>query len=130
MVENAKHTLNTKLSFFILIGMLLYLSKYSRSYFHENEHVLFILGFLPNFGLAFAMPFIWVSNRLRHHKIGNTIWMACLVTFLLMVLNEVRDIFQKDRVFDMLDIYASLAAVILAYFIYTWVIKQAVKKLQ
>ena len=108
----------------IVAGMLLYLSKFLRNYFNDNDSILFILGLLPNFGLAFALPFIYVSNRVRQKKQVNYFNIACIVTFLLMVLNEIRDKYQPGRVFDMLDIYASFAGVILAFFVFQVLLKK------
>jgi hypothetical protein len=104
----------------IIVGIILYLSKYLREYFVDNNSLLYILGFLPNFGLAFAMPFIYASNRVRQGKPVNHFGISCVVTLLLMVLNEIRDKYQAGRVFDMLDIYASVTGIGLAYFVYRW----------
>ena len=104
----------------IVVGIILYLSKFLRDYFVGNNSLLFILGFLPNLGLAFAIPFIYVSNRVRQRKPVRHFGVACIVTLLLMVLNEIRDKYQAGRVFDMLDIYASVTGVILAYLVYRW----------
>jgi len=105
-------------AFAIVVGIILYLSKFLREYFADNYSVLFILGFLPNLGLAFAIPFIYVSNRVRQRKPVKHFSISCVVTLLLMVLNEIRDQYQTGRVFDMLDIYASLTGVILAYLVF------------
>jgi glycopeptide antibiotics resistance protein len=104
----------------IIVGIILYLSKFLREYFVDNSSLLFILGFLPNLGLAFAIPFIYVSNRVRQGKPVRHFSISCIVTLLLMVLNEIRDKYQAVRVFDMLDIYASVTGVILAYLVYRW----------
>jgi len=84
----------------IVVGMLFYLSKFVRPYFADNNFALFILGFLPNFGLALAMPFIYVGNRLRLNKPAKHFTISCIVTVLLMILNEIRDKYQLGRVFD------------------------------
>jgi hypothetical protein len=107
-------------AFAIIVGVVLYLSKFLRAYFPDNDGVLFVLGFLPNFGLAFAIPFIYVSNRVRVKKPIKHFGISCVVTLLLMILNEVRDKYQTGRVFDMIDIYASVAGVILAYLVFRW----------
>ena len=107
-------------AFAIVVGILLYLSKFLRVYFIDYSSIIFILGFLPNFGLAFALPFIYVSNRVRLQKPIRHIGISCAVTIMLMVLNEIRDQYQTGRVFDMLDIYASGTGAILAYFIIRW----------
>ena|SRR6186713_2900769 len=109
----------------IILGMLLYLSKFLRVYFVDNSSVMFILGFLPNFGLAFALPFIYVSNRVRQKKPIRHFVTACAVTVLLMVLNEVRDKYQTGRVFDMLDVYASVAGAALAYLVFRLTLRLA-----
>jgi hypothetical protein len=102
----------------IAVGMILYLSKFLRPHFSDNTVVLFILGFLPNFGLAFAIPFIYVGNRVRLNKPAKHFTISCIITFLLMILNEIRDKYQSGRVFDWFDIYASLAGVIFAYLMF------------
>lgn len=102
----------------VLFGISLYLSKFFRGYFQGHDAVLFVLGFLPNFGLAFTLPFIYVSNRIRLNKPIVHFVPACGLSFLLMVLNELRDKYQVGRVFDVNDIYASLAGVILAILVY------------
>ena len=102
----------------IIVGIILYLSKFLREYFVDNSSLLFILGFLPNLGLAFAIPFIYVSNRVRQGKPVRHFGISCIISLLLMVLNEIRDKYQAGRVFDMLDIYASITGVVLAYLVY------------
>ena len=102
----------------IIVGILLYLSKFLRPYFSDNNSVLFILGFLPNFGLAFAIPFIYVSNRIRLNKFPKYFTVSCVVTLLLMILNEVRDKYQSARVFDWDDIYASFTGVIFSFLVF------------
>jgi len=111
-------------AFAIIIGILLYLSKFLRAYFVNNDYVLFILGFLPNFGLAFSIPFIYVSNRVRQRKPIRHFGISCVVTLLLMALNEIRDGYQTGRVFDMLDIYASVTGSVLAYLVFRWTFRQ------
>ena len=105
-------------AFAIIAGMILYLSKFLRGCFIDNSSALFVLGFLPNFGLAFAIPFIYVSNRMRQRKQVKHFNISCVVTLLLMILNEIRDKYQTGRVFDMFDIYASFAGVIFAYLVF------------
>lgn len=102
----------------IVGGTFLYLSKFLRPLFLQNSNILFILGFLPNLGLSFAIPFIYVTNRLRQNKPVKHFHFACIVSFLLMILNEIRDKFQKGRVFDQYDIYASFIGVSLAYIVF------------
>ena len=109
---------NTITALAIISGVILYLSKFLREYFADNYPALFILGFLPNLGLSFAIPFIYVSNRVRQGKPVKHFTIACIATLLLMVLNEVRDKYQTGRVFDMFDIYASLAGVFFAYLVF------------
>src|SRR5688572_2915337 len=98
----------------IFFGIMLYLSKFLRLHFSDNNSVLFILGFLPNFGLAFAIPFIYVSNRVRLNKPVKHFTISCIITLILMNLNEIRDKYQSGRVFDWYDIYSSFAGVIFA----------------
>ena len=102
----------------IAAGMLLYLSKFLRPYI-DSQPVLFVLGFLPNVGLAFALPFIYVGNRMRLQKSINHFTVICFITFLLMLLNEIRDKYQAGRVFDYRDIYASAAGVVFSYILFT-----------
>ncbi len=106
------------ISLSIIAGIILYLSKFLRGYFTGDHSILFILGFLPNLGLAFAIPFVYVSNRVRQRKPVKHFNISCAITFLLMVLNEVRDKYQSGRVFDMFDIYASFAGVLFAYLVF------------
>ena len=124
------HTIHTKkekqiVTGAVIVGILLYLSKFLRPGFSENESVLFMLGFLPNFGLAFAIPFIYVSNRYRLNKPVKHFTIACIFTLVLMILNEVRDRYQAGRVFDWNDIYASVAGVIFALFVFQLLSKKA-----
>lgn len=102
----------------IAAGMLLYLSKFLRPY-TDSATVLFILGFLPNAGLAFALPFIYVGNRIRLQKRTDHFILSCFLCFLLMLLNETRDKYQASRVFDYGDIYASAVAVIFSYLVFS-----------
>jgi hypothetical protein len=102
----------------IIVGIILYLSKFLREYLADNPSALFILGFLPNFGLSFAIPFIYVSNRVRLRRSVKHFGISCVVTLILMVLNEIRDQYQTGRVFDIVDIYASATGVILAYLVF------------
>ena len=102
----------------IIFGITLYLSKFLRPWFSDNNCVLSILGFLPNIGLALAIPFIYVSNRVRLNKPVNHFKISCLVTFVLMILNEIRDKYQPGRVFDWYDLYASFAGVVFALFVF------------
>ena len=111
-------------AFAIIAGIILYLSKFLREYFADNYSVLFILGFLPNLGLAFVIPFIYVSNRVRLRKQVKHFNIACGVTLLLMILNEIRDKYQAGRMFDVLDIYASFAGVIFAYLVFHVTLKR------
>lgn len=107
-----------RITYAIAAGIIVYLSKFARGYFSDNDAVLFILGFLPNAGLAFALPFIYAANRIRLHKPVKHFAAACLITLLLMILNEIRDKYQSGRVFDWYDIYASAAAVAFAFLLY------------
>jgi len=111
-------------AFSIILGMTLYLSKFLRDYFSIHHALSFAFGFLPNLGMAFAIPFIYVSNRIRQRKSLKHFGISCLVTLLLMILNEVRDLYQAGRVFDMLDIYASCAGVVLAFIVFQLALKQ------
>ena len=113
------------LAVFIVIGITLYLSKFLRPYFKEYNSVLFILGFLPNFGLAFAIPFIYFGNRLRLKKPVKHFTISCIGTLLLMILNEIRDKYQSGRVFDLYDIYASFAGVVFSFLLFHVVLKRA-----
>jgi hypothetical protein len=115
MTEEAAAKTKRLASFAIIVGIILYLSKFMREYLVDNSFAIFVLGFLPNFGLAFAIPFIYVSNRVRQRKLVKHFGISCIVTLFLMVLNEIRDQYQNGRVFDVFDIYASIAGVIVAY---------------
>lgn len=118
MNESTITKVNKIVAFAIIVGIVLYLSKFLREYFAGNYSVLFILGFLPNLGLAFVIPFIYVGNRVRLRKQVKHFNIACGVTLLLMILNEIRDKYQTGRMFDVLDIYASFAGVIFAYLVF------------
>ncbi len=102
----------------IIVGIILYLSKFLRPFFNNNPYILTILGFLPNFGLAFAIPFIYVVNRIRLNKPVRHFTIACIVTLVLMVLNEIRDRFQPGRVFDWYDICASVFGVASSFLLF------------
>jgi hypothetical protein len=115
-------------AFAIVVGIILYLSKFLRAYFVDSNSVLFILGFLPNLGLAFSIPFIYVSNRARQSKPVTHFGISCVVTFLLMVFNEFRDKYQTGRVFDMFDIYASVVGIILACLVFRVAMMKTVSK--
>jgi len=108
----------------IAAGIMLYLSKFLRPCFTGNNSVLFILGCLPNFGFSLAIPFIYVSNRMRLNRPVNHFNISCSVTLLLMILNEIRDKYQSGRVFDWYDMYASFAGVIFAFFVFYLAIKR------
>ena len=83
--------INKKLLFCIAAGWILYFSRYARTSFKEQEIVLFWLGFIPNFGLSFALPLIYVSNRINTHKPIKYFNLACLITSLIMIFNELVD---------------------------------------
>lgn len=100
-------------------GMLLYLSKFLRPYFTLQESALFVLGFLPNFGMSLAIPFIYIHHRRRLKKPIQRFAFVCWSVLLLMILNEVRDYYQKNRVFDWMDIFASMLGVFSAYLIFS-----------
>ena len=102
----------------ITIGNLLYLSKFLRPYFYDNSSALSVLGVLPNFGLAFVIPFIYASNRIRMNKPIKYFTVACVITLLLMILNEISDKYRPDRVFDWYDIYASIAGVTFSFLLF------------
>ncbi|THU37972.1 hypothetical protein FAM09_14890 [Niastella caeni] len=107
----------------ISAGIILYLSKFLRPYFSDNNSALFILGFLPNLGLAFALPFIYVANRIRLNKPIKHFTISCVVTLFLMILNEIRDQYQSGRVFDWYDIFGSLGGVVFAFLVFNFVFK-------
>lgn len=115
------------ISLSIITGVCLYLSKFLRSSFADQPQVLFMLGFLPNLGMALLIPFIYISNRLRQKKSIDHFNAVCIFTILLMILNEVRDKWQDGRVFDLLDIYASIAGVCIAYLIFQLTLKKLLK---
>ena len=110
-------------AFAITIGIILYLSKFLRPYFSDNNSALFILGFLPNLGLSFALPFIYAANRYRLNKPVKNFTISCVATVSLMILNEIRDKYQSGRVFDWYDILASVLGVMLAFLVYHLMLK-------
>jgi len=123
------NTINTKkekkiVTGAIIVGIMAYLSKFLRPNFSDNNSILFILSFLPNFGLAFAIPFIYVSNRVRLNKPVKHFTISCIITLSLMILNETRDKYQSGRVFDWYDIYASFVGVIFAFLVFHLALKK------
>ena len=113
--------INKKLLFCIVLGWVLYFSRFARTSFKEHEILLFGLGFIPNFGLSFALPLIYVSNRIKSNQPIKHFNLACLITLLIMILNELVDKIQPSRVFDWLDIYASFVGVVCAYVFYRFI---------
>lgn len=111
----------------VSIGIILYLSKFTRSTIFQNESALFILGFLPNFGMAFAIPFIYVSHQLRKGIHVKYFSMSCALTILLMIFNEIKDKYQAGRTYDVLDIYASVAGVAVAYALFRFFLKKTIQ---
>ncbi len=112
------------LYFGIGLGFVLYYSRYLRTDFKGHESILFWLGFLPNFGLAFALPLCYIANRINLHKTVNYFNSACITTLLIMILNEVVDKFQPKRVFDWFDIYASITGVLCTLIFYNLIVKK------
>lgn len=121
---------NTIIALAIIVGITFYLSKFLRDDFASNNFVLFVLGFLPNLGLSFAIPFIYISNRIRQNQRVKHFTIACMATLFLMVLNEVRDKYQTGRVFDILDILASLAGVLFAYLVFRLTLEKDLAAIQ
>ena len=113
--------IDKKLLFCIVLGWALYLSRYARTGFKEQGTVLFWLGFIPNFGLSFALPLIYVSNRIKSNQPIKHFNLACLITLLIMIFNELVDKIQPSRVFDWFDIYASFVGVVCAYLFYRFI---------
>ena len=107
----------------IVLGFVIYYSRYLRTDFKDNEIVLFWLGFVPNFGLAFALPLIYVAYRTNRQKVITRFNIVCIVTFLIMVLNEIVDKFQPKRVFDWFDIGASIIGIACAFIFYHFYLK-------
>ena len=95
----------------IVLGFVIYYSRSLRTYFKGNEDILFWLGFLPNFGLAFALPLIYVANRTNRHKAITHFNTVCIVALLILILNEIVDKYQPKRVFDWFDIWASIIGI-------------------
>ena len=114
------------LSFFIILGFLIYFSRGLRADFAGNQNILYWLGFMPNFGLSFAMPLVYVANRINSKNPVSRFNWACLITLLAMILNEIVDKYQPYRVFDWLDILASLVGVVSAYILFHFFLKHKV----
>ncbi len=111
------------LSFFIVLGFLIYFSRGLRSDFEDNQNILYWLGFMPNFGLSFAMPLVYLANRINSkNPVSHFNW-ASFITLLAMILNEIVDKYQPHRVFDLLDILASFVGVISAYILFHFFLK-------
>jgi cell division protein FtsW (lipid II flippase) len=102
----------------IVVGFIIYYSRYFRDNFKGNETVLYWLGFLPNFGLSFALPLIYLANRVNAKKPINHFNLVCIFTVLVMVFNEIIDKYQSNRVFDWCDIWASIVGVGCAFIAY------------
>jgi hypothetical protein len=43
----------------IILGMLIYFTRLFREDFKGHETILYWLGFIPNFGMSFAFPFMF-----------------------------------------------------------------------
>ncbi len=107
----------------IVTGFFIYYSRYFRSNFKGDETVLYWLGFLPNFGLSFTLPLIYLANRINAKKPIAHFNLACIFTVLVMVANEITDKFQPRRVFDWCDIWASILGVGCALIMYHFYFK-------
>jgi hypothetical protein len=108
----------------IVIGYLIYLTRLFRENFEGRENVLYWLGFIPNFGLSFALSFILYVNKDSFFKqLKFNFYKGCLIVFAIMILNEIVDKYQPRRVFDWMDIWASLVGVLCAAFVYYFVLK-------
>lgn len=53
--------------------------------------------------------------------------MSCALTILLMILNEIKDKYQAGRTYDVLDIYASVAGVAVAYALFRFFFKKTIQ---
>jgi hypothetical protein len=108
----------------IVIGYIIYLTRLFREDFEGHENVLYWLGFIPNFGMSFALPFIFYTNKNWFSKYFKfNFYKGCLLVFNIMILNEIIDKYQPRRVFDWMDIWASLVGVLCAAFVYYFVLK-------
>ncbi len=111
---------NKKLLFpFFCIGLFLYLTRLLRDSITDLD-ILFFLGFLPNFGAAIAIPFLAIRpNKLYTLKDTNRrVIIGCVCTIILLTANEFIDLYQKNRTFDILDVYVSFLGVSLLFIIY------------
>ena len=75
------------------------------------------------------MPFIYIGNRVRLNKPAKHFTVLYIVTFLLMIVNEIRDKYQSERVFDWYDIRALLTGVIFAFILFNMTLKERVFQL-
>jgi hypothetical protein len=108
----------------IILGMAIYFTRLFREDFKGHETLLYWLGFIPNFGMSFAFPFIFFpkGHMFSHHYKIN-FYIGCVIVFVIMILNEIVDKYQPRRVFDWMDILASLVGVLCAAFVYYFVLK-------
>lgn len=106
-------------------GLLLFFSWLSRR-FVSGKILLFWLGFLTSFGIAFSLPLLvlvllepwtrpFAQKRLQQ---------ACLATFLALLVHESFDLIRTGRVFDPLDIAASAAGALGTYVWYKTILVQ------
>ena len=106
-------------------GLLLFFSWLSRR-FVTGKILLFWLGFLTSFGIAFSLPLMvlmllepWTQTSAQKH-----LRQTCFATFLALLLHESFDLIRVGRVFDLLDIAASAAGALGAYFLFKTVLVQ------
>lgn len=105
------------------LGLLLFFSWLLRAFF-ANKKLLFWLGFLTSFGLAFSVPLIvlMVSEPWEGPHAQKRLRQACLLTFWALAIHECLDRLRKGRVFDILDIVASGVGVVGAYLLYRFLL--------
>jgi drug/metabolite transporter (DMT)-like permease len=109
----------------ICLGMAIYMMRYFRDDFKGHDSILYWLGFMPNFGMSFAFPFIFSRPKNIFSVLTEKInfYIGCIILFIIMVLHEIVDKYQPRRVFDWMDIWASLVGVLCAAVVYYFVLK-------
>jgi hypothetical protein len=84
-MEN-KHKLQKIKSACIILGMLIYFTRLFREDLKGHETILYLLGFIPNFGMSFAFPFMFFSKK---HILSNlykiNFYIGCIIVFMIMI---------------------------------------------
>ena len=88
----------------------------------ESSRLLFLLGFIPNFFAALAIFFKILEIQEKKSRLSNFLPKKALgisiLTFLILLSGELVQEFLLGGVFDVLDLFASLAGLVLSIFLY------------